>query len=81
MRKQIQTINLNVDEWLELFQAATEECDTQSIHTMLHSLPQFQTHDQMKLFLILSMDVEALLCTMREQLVTKRTAITSQFLL
>lgn len=75
----MQTINLNVDEWLELFQAATEERDTQSIHTMLHSLPQFQTHDEMKAFLILSMDAEALLCDIRQKLVDQKTVITAQF--
>lgn len=77
---QINNLNVNnVNKWFISFQAAIKLRDAQSIHGLLSSLPEFTSHDEMKTFLLLSMDAEGLLCDIRQKLVNQKKAIASQF--
>lgn len=79
MQRQMRVANLNCEEWFTSFQSAINLRDVQNIHELLSSLPKFTSHDEMKTFLILSMDAEALLCDIRQKLVDQKTVITAQF--
>lgn len=69
-----------VDEWSELFQEAIASSDPQTVHTLLHALPDFQTHEELKSVLLLSMDAEVMLCDLRQKLTDQRAAILSQII-
>ncbi len=81
MLKPTQINNIDTDEWIASFQSAISLQDTKAVHLLLHAIPQFQTIEEMKNFLALSMDAENMLYAMRQELVTQRTALTAQFLL
>lgn len=68
-------------QWIESFQSAISLSDTKTVHLLLHEIPQFQTIEDMKTVLLLSMDAENMLCTVRQELVAQRTALASQFLI
>lgn len=75
----MQITNNDVNKWIELFQDAIASSDTQKIHSLLHSLPIFKTEEEMRNVLLLSMDAESMICTLRQELVNKRATITSHF--
>jgi hypothetical protein len=79
MLKPMQITNINTDQWIELFQYAIASSDTQKIHLLLHSLPIFRTEEEMRNVLLLSMEAESILCTLRQELLNKRANITAHF--
>ncbi len=71
---------MGVDEWIELFQEAIVSSDPQTVHALLHTLPTFQTHEELKSVLLLSMDAEVMLCDLRQKLTDKRAELLSQII-
>lgn len=80
MLKPTQINNSDTDAWIASFQSAISLRDTKAVHLLLHAIPQFQTIEEMKNVLALSMDAENMLYTMRQELLTQRTTLASQFL-
>lgn len=79
MLKLKQVISIHTDEWIDSFQSAIALRDFKTIHLLLHTIPLFSTINEMKMVLLLSMDAEALLCDMRQELIDQKTAITTKF--
>lgn len=74
----MQINNNDVDEWIKLFQNAIASSDAQNIHLLLKTLPVFNTTEEMKKVLVLSMDAESMLCSLRQNLVNTRSDIISK---
>ncbi len=74
----MQINNSDVNNWIELFQHAIALSDSKNVHLLLKNLPLFNTVEEMQKVLLLSMDAESMLCTLRQNLVNKRADITSQ---
>lgn len=79
MLKPMQITNCSAEQWIELFQYAIDSSDAQRIHSLLHSLPAFKTVEEMQTVLLLSMDAESMISTLRQELVNQRVDITSHF--
>jgi hypothetical protein len=63
------------NKWIESFEKAIEFRDANLIHVLLQTLPISQNLDEMKHILLLTMDAEAILCDLRQELVNQRTEI------
>lgn len=64
-------------EWMSAFEAAMFSRDTETIAHYIHHLPIFKTNDEMRECLLLTMDAEALLCDIRNELVMQRNSLQS----
>lgn len=66
-------------QWIESFESAIISKNVQQIRILLYMFPTLLTKVEMNHILLLSMDAEALLCDMRQELIDQKTAITTKF--
>ncbi len=66
-------------EWLEAFNNALIHHDVEAIGLFLKALPRFETVEQVRECLILTMDAENFLCSLQKNLIERRHSLQKSF--
>ena len=77
MLRQIQIVDVNVENWSKCFQKAIDSKNPDEIKKLIRLLPFFEYQDQMRYVLFQTIDAEVVLLEIRQKLLEEREKLNS----